>query len=84
VPAGKVNLVDSKVQIIELTDGTLYHPVSRTSTVLKVTEQPIDAATLRKGTWVVIDPNPAIPLETPSAIPADTIAAGRMLRVLPR
>lgn len=83
VPGGKVNTVDTRAQVIELSDGTMVHPVPKASAVLRVADQAADPSTIRPGTWVVIDPNPTLSVEAPAAIPADTVAAGRMLRILP-
>lgn len=82
VPAGKVSAVDSRAKVIQMNDGSLYHPVHRASAVLVVGDQPIDPATIRPGTWVVID-SPALTVESPSAIPADTIVRGRLFEVSP-
>jgi hypothetical protein len=78
VPAGKVNRVDQRAQVIELSDGTMVHPVK---TVLRVRDQAIDPATLRPGNWVVIDPNPALGVEAPSALPADVVVSGKVMDV---
>jgi len=83
VPAGKVSAVDARAQVIQLNDGGLYHPVHRASAVLVVGDQPADAATIRSGTWVVID-SPSISVESPAAIPADTIIRGQLFEVTPR
>ncbi len=83
VPAGKVSAVDARAQVIQLNDGGLYHPVHRASAVLVVGDQPADAATIRSGTWIVID-SPSISVESPAAIPADTIIRGQLFEVTPR
>lgn len=83
VPSGKVSAVDARAEVIQLNDGGLYHPVHRASAVLVVGDQPADAAAIRSGTWVVID-SPAISVESPAAIPADTIIRGQLFDVTPR
>lgn len=82
-PAGKVSAVDSRAQVIQLNDGGLYHPVHRASAVLVVGDQPIEPAAIRPGTWVVID-SPALTVDSPAAIPADTIIRGQLFEVTPR